>query len=43
MLLIEMSKKIDVEQIKRENDRAIMKIHGLEYEKFFPQEHECEK
>jgi hypothetical protein len=33
----------DIEEIKKENDRIIMKIFGLKYEKFFPPEHQCEK
>lgn len=33
----------DVEQINSDNDRIIMKAFGLEYEKFFPQEHQDEK
>lgn len=43
MSLSEFKDDIDIEQTKRENDRIIMKIHGLEYGKFFPQEHQCEK
>ena len=33
----------DVEKIKKENDKIIMKIFGLQYEKFFPQENQDEK
>jgi hypothetical protein len=43
MLLTGFREEIDVQQIQRENDRIIMKIHGLEYEKFFAQEPEYEK
>lgn len=33
----------DVEEIKKENDKIIMKIFGLQYGKFFPQENQDEK
>lgn len=33
----------DVEEIKKENDKIIMKIFGLQYEKFFPQVNQDEK
>ena len=35
--------EIDVGKINSENDRIIMKTFGLDYEKFFPQEHRCER
>ncbi len=34
---------IDVGKINGENDRIIMKTFGLDYGKFFPQEHQCER
>jgi hypothetical protein len=37
------TEKADIEQIKKENDTIIMQILGLNYEKIFAQEHECEK
>jgi hypothetical protein len=37
------NKKRDINEVKNENDKIIMKIHGVKYEKFFPQEHQCEK
>lgn len=43
MLIDESIMRIDLEQIKSENDRIIMKAHGLEYEKVFSQDHQCEK
>ena len=38
--MAETTNEKDIEQIKKENDMIIMKIFGLEYEKFFPQEHQ---
>lgn len=43
MLLTGTRETIDIEQIKRENDMILMKIFGLEYEKFFPLDSEDEK
>jgi hypothetical protein len=37
------TKDPDIEEIKKENDRIIMKIFGLQYEKYFSQEHQDEK
>ena len=37
------TKGTDIEQIKKENYRIVMKIFGLKYGKFFPQEHQDEK
>lgn len=37
------TKDTDIEEIKKENDRIIMKIFGLQYEKYFSQEHQDEK
>ena len=39
----EIRKIRDVERIKEENDRPIMEIFGLEFEKVFFQEQQCEK
>ena len=41
--MTEITESADIEEIKKENDRIIVKIFGLNYEKFFPQEHQCEK
>ena len=41
--MTETTKDKDIEQIKKENDRIIMKIFGLNYEEFFPQERQDEK
>ncbi len=35
--------KTKINLIKQENDKMIMKAYGLEYEKFFPQDHQDEK
>jgi hypothetical protein len=35
--------KRDIQEVRDENDKILMKIQGIEYEKFFPQEHQCEK
>jgi len=35
--------KIKIEKIKKENDRIIMKAFGLDYQKVFAQEDQCEK
>jgi hypothetical protein len=37
------TEKDNLEIIKKENEMIIMKTFGVEYEKFFPQEHQCEK
>ena len=37
------TEKADIEQIKKENDSIIMKAFGLDYEKVFAQEGQCEK
>jgi len=42
-LMTETIEDTDIKEIKKENDRIIMKIFGLDYEKFFPQEHQYEK
>ena len=41
--MTETTKDKNIEQIKKENDRIIMKVFGLKYEKFFPQERQDEK
>lgn len=41
--MTEGNEDIDIEEIKKENDKIIMKIFGLKYEKFFSQEHQDEK
>jgi hypothetical protein len=41
--MIENIDKVNINRIKKENDTIIFKIFGLDYEKFFPQEHQCEK
>jgi hypothetical protein len=33
----------NIEKIMDENDKIIMETLGVYYEKFFPQEHQCEK
>lgn len=43
MLIGKSIMKIDLERIKKENDKLIMEAHGLEYEKIFSQVHRCEK
>ena len=35
--------EVGIEKIKEENEMIIMKAFGIEYEKFFPQNHQCEK
>ena len=35
--------KLDIEKIKKDNDRIIMKVFGLDYQKVFAQEDQCEK
>jgi hypothetical protein len=32
----------DIEQIKEENERIVVQTLGLNYDEFFPQEHQCE-
>jgi hypothetical protein len=34
--MTETTENVDIEEIKKENDRIIMKIFGLKYEKVFP-------
>lgn len=41
--MTEYTEDTDVEEIKKENDKIIMKIFSLQYEKFFPQEDQDEK
>ena len=41
--MTEDKKNADIERIKKENDRMIMKAFGLDYEKIFAQGHQCEK
>jgi hypothetical protein len=35
--------EVGIEKIKTENEMIIMKAFGIEYEKFFPQNHQCDK
>ena len=35
--------EVGIEKIMEENEMIIMKAFGIEYEKFFPQNHQCEK
>ena len=35
--------KLNIEKIKKDNDRIIMKAFGLDYQKVFAQEDQCEK
>ena len=41
--MTETTESADIEEIKKENDRIIMKTFGLKYERYFPQEHPVEK
>jgi hypothetical protein len=41
--MTEFTENISIEKIKKENEKIIMQTFGVEYEKFFPQEHQCEK
>ena len=41
--MIKVTEKKDMGNVKKENDRIIMKVFGVNYEKFFPKEHQCEK
>lgn len=34
--------KVNLKKINKENEMIIMKTFGVEYEKFFPKEHQCE-
>ena len=42
-VMTETSEDTDIKQIMKENDRIIMKIFGLDYEKYFSQERQDEK
>ena len=37
------TEKDSIEKINKENEKIIMKTFGVEYEKFFPKEHQCER
>lgn len=40
--LITLGGKKDIKKIVRDDDRLIMGIHHIDYEKFFPRDHEDE-
>ena len=41
--MIKVTEKKDIQRVKKENDMIILKVFGVKCEKFFPQEHQCEK
>ena len=40
--MIKDTQKKDIKRVKKENDRIILKVFGVKYEKFFPQERQDE-